>query len=460
LNRSVCLTPKDIIMELRIKALNYIYEHRLFDEKDHLILGLSGGADSMALAHFLKAEGYSFTIAHCNFQLRNESSDLDQQLVEDWSRTNGVDFRIKSFDTKAYSKRQKISVEMAARKLRYDWFEDLAKELDANAIAVAHHVNDQVETFFLNILRGSGIKGCKGMNPRNGNVVRPFLQITKPEIEEYVTQNKIPFRDDETNLDTTFLRNAIRHRVVPELEKINPSFIDIMNGNIKRIAGVWSFLEMHFIEMERKMVKKSRDIITIQLPNEKQSHIYLDFLNYLFTKENFNFPMTEIQSIIDGQVGKYVKYKGYVLNKERGYLSISPIVDNTNLNVEINEIPYVAEFGEYEFYFKYVKPQGKNSIPTIPDIVWLNLSEKDLPMSLRVWQSGDAMKPFGMTGTKKIKKMLTDSHVPSSQRKNYPVLFVNQKVAWLPGIRPGRDYIVTGNEEQVLEIRVTYKESK
>jgi tRNA(Ile)-lysidine synthase len=445
-------------MEFRQEVLNYIDKHELFNRNNKLILGLSGGADSMALAHFLKSEGFQFIAAHCNFQLRCEASDEDQKLVENWCSKNDIKCLVKSFDTSFYAKRNKISIEMAARNLRYEWFSELVKEFNAEVIAVAHHLNDQIETFFLNMLRGAGIRGSKGMLPKNGNVVRPLLEIKREEIEEYVSENQIPYRLDETNADTAFLRNAIRHNVVPEFEKLSPSFIDIMSGNMQRLAGVWAFLEMQFVEMETQLVKQNAENTTIQLPDKKHSYIYLDFLNYLFSKESFSFPMSEIQNIVDAQVGKYIEYNGYVLTKERGYLSITPVAETRKVNVIINEFPFIAEWGNYVFHFKYTTPKGKHSIPTTPDVVWLNISDTDLPLIIRTWEPGDSMNPYGMTGTKKIKKMLTDSHVPSTLRKSYPVLCANEEVVWLPKIRPSRKYVVSSDEEQVLEIRVTLNE--
>jgi tRNA(Ile)-lysidine synthase len=447
-------------MKFRLKVLSFIEEYKLFDKKNKLILGLSGGADSMALAHFLNSEGYQFIAAHCNFQLRDSASDKDQELVENWCNKNGIKCFIKSFNTNKYAKTNKLSIEMAARKLRYDWFKELVKGNNAEGIVVAHHLNDQIETYFLNMLRGSGIKGYKGMIPKNGNVLRPFLEIKREEIEKYVLENSIPYRIDETNADTAIVRNAIRHKIVPELEKLNPSFNETMKGNMRRFAGVWSFLEIHFKEMEEQFVKKNRSITKIQLPNKNQSHIYPDFLNYLFDKENFSFPMTELQSIINGQVGKFLEYKGYRLTKERGYLSISQNINKCEFDLSINKVPHIAEWDNYIFHFKYIKPEGKNAIPINPEVVWLHLSETHLPLTIRAWQPGDSMKPYGISGTKKIKKMLTDAHVPSTQRKNYPVVCAKEEIVWLPLIRPNMKYIVSGKEEQVLEIRITQKESE
>lgn len=446
-------------MDILLKARDYIYEHSLLDKKSYFVLALSGGADSMALAYFLKSEGYKFTAAHCNFQLRGNDAEADQQMVEKWCKEYNIKCYTRRFDTNQYARQNKISVEMAARNLRYEWFEELRVEIGASVIAVAHHMNDQIETFFLNMLRGTGIRGFKGMLARNGNVVRPFLQITRSEIEFYVEQNEIPYRTDETNTDTVFLRNAVRHNVVPELEKISPSFIETMSGNMQRLEGVWSFLEIYFQELEARLVSETLGVISIQLPDEMQSHIYLDFLNYLFSKNEYSFPLLEVSKIVDGQVGKFIDNHGYVLTKERGYLAVSQVVSMQGQSVEISAIPYKVNFGNYEFEFKYVSPQGEKAIPHSPDVVWLNASEKHLPLILRAWQPGDFMKPYGMNGRKKIKKMLTDAQVPSLQRKDYPVLCVNDEIIWLPLIRPNRDFKVTGNEEQVMEIRVTNKDN-
>jgi tRNA(Ile)-lysidine synthase len=446
-------------MSLTAVVQEFIEKYQLFDEHSHIVLGLSGGADSMALAHFLLINKYKFSVAHCNFQLRGEESNLDQQLVEKWCQENKVELQVKHFNTSEYANANKISIEMAARELRYNWFEELTEKLSAKCIAVAHHVNDQVETFFLNIMRGTGIRGYKGMLPSNGKVVRPFLQVNRSEIEEYIAQYNIPYRDDATNEDTTFIRNAIRHKIIPELEQVNPSFIETMNKNMQRLSGVWSFLKLHFDDMQERLVDQTRDFTKIKLPNDNEKHVFIDFLNYYFDRQVYSFPMSEIQSIIDGQVGKHLSHNGYVLTKERGFLSISTLYDASKMNLQVKEIPCSLELDNYKFEFKYVKPEGKQSIPVIPNKVWLKIDNDQLPLILRVWQPGDAMKPYGMNGTKKIKKMLTDAQVPSIQRKNYPVLCAEDEIVWLPVIRPHRKYIVTGKEEQVLEVRVLYNES-
>ncbi|MDA3868057.1 MAG: tRNA lysidine(34) synthetase TilS [Salinivirgaceae bacterium] len=432
----------------------YIEKHQLFTKNDSLLLGVSGGKDSMVLASILHKMGYAIIVAHCNFRLRGQASDSDEQLVQQWCKQYDVPFHIKHFDTVAFAEKENISIEMAARELRYNWFEDIRKNLKAQAIAVAHHLNDHVETFMLNITRGTGISGLKGIVPKNGNVVRPLLFASRQMIDAYAYDLQIPFRTDHTNEDVRFKRNFIRHEIIPHFQQLNPSFLNTMQQNMVRFEHVARFMETQFETMEQRLVTQNGTDLFIHFPEEVEMLVFTDFLHYFFKKNEFNAPLAEVAALAQLQVGKRVLFGNQQIVKERSGLVISKASEDTPHSVQVVTFPGKVQFNPYEFTFTTFDVSDELAMPQGANVVWLDAHKIELPVSIRVWQPGDTMIPFGMQGNRKIKKMLTDAKISNVARKNYPVVCDKSAIIWLPGIRPHNHFAVSAHTRRVLCIAI------
>lgn len=435
---------------LEIECAKYISDNDLLLRNKPVLVGVSGGKDSMALVHILKTLGYSLVVAHCNFQLRGAASEADAQLVREWCETNDVKSTFVRFETEKHAAQEKISIEMAARQLRYQWFEDERLSSGAQFIAIAHHLNDHIETFLLNIVRGTGISGLKGILPLNGNVVRPLLFSTRETIDTYVEDCGIPFRDDHTNADINITRNYIRHEIVPRFQMLNPSFLNTMKHNLARFGNVVFYMAKQFERMERELLSHCDTGVFIGFPKGEDMLVFSDFLHHFFSKNNFTVNATEVAGLADSQVGRQICFDNHVVVREREGLSITETIEKNQEPVQVINVPCEIQFGFSSFIFSIREHFDVNSVSRDANIVWLDADKVQMPMLLRVWEAGDTMVPYGMKGKRKIKKILTDSKVPSVFRASYPVLCDEENVVWLPGIRPNNHYAVSEFTQQVL----------
>src|SRR5574344_1170430 len=300
---------------MKNKVLRYIDDYKLLNKEDTIIIGLSGGADSMALTHILHESGFRCIAAHCNFHLRGLEADRDEKFVTDFCNNRNIDLIVTHFDTIGYAAKHKLSIEMAARDLRYEWFEKLRLEYKAQAIAIAHHKDDNVETFFLNLLRGSGIDGLLGIRPQNGYIVRPLLCVDRSEIIRYIENEHLSFVTDSSNLENEYTRNKIRNVLLPLMSEINPSIKETII-NTENYLNETAIVYHHTLEEEKKLLFKN-NIIDIdklkQMPSTKA------LLYDILSPFDFNSSQIEqINKIIDRESGKeFISKSGYRLIKDR-----------------------------------------------------------------------------------------------------------------------------------------------
>ncbi len=440
--------------DLEVRFEKFIADENLFDKNEKGILGLSGGKDSMVLAALMRNCGYDFIAAHCNFHLRDKHSDADQFLVEEWCRKNSIELFIKHFETRTYAQENQISIEMAARDLRYTWFKELKNKHMAQYIAIAHHLNDQVETFFLNLARGTGLKGLAGMKPKNGAIARPLLFAWRNDIDAFAESNAIPFRNDHTNDDTRLKRNFVRHKIIPVFKELNPSILETMQANMKNLQGVNLFMEEQFGIMEKTLVEKHANGTLIQIPQNHTKDIFIDFLLDYCSGKSMHFTSTQLNDIVGAQPGAVVSENAYKLYRERNALFLSKNDSEIPVPAIINSFPATIIFGAYQFYFEELSITEADAFPRQDDEIWLNADELILPLTIRVWQAGDKIQPLGMAGSKKIKKILTDKKVMSSAKNAYPVLCDQENIVWLPYVAMSRLYKVNEDVERVLRVTI------
>ncbi len=297
------------------KVQLYIEQHQLLHPNQPVLVACSGGADSVALLHILLQRGYNCTALHCNFHLRGEESTRDEKFITQLCQQWECPLMVQHFDTESYAKENKLSIEMAARELRYTWFESVRQELQAQAIAVAHHQDDNIETALLNLVRGTGIQGLTGMRPQNGYIVRPLLGVKRCDIEAYLKDKNIGYVTDSTNLETDFTRNKIRHQLIPLLESINPSFLQVMPTNMQNFRATERIYARYVAQQKKIWYRKQANQIHINLSGLKEQ-LEAETLLYEWVKE-FKIHPAEISKILHAQTGKRFENKHCVMQIKR-----------------------------------------------------------------------------------------------------------------------------------------------
>ncbi len=427
----------------------YIKEHRLLNPEGLVVVGLSGGADSVALLHLLVRLGYSCLAAHCNFHLRGEESDGDERFAAETARKLNVPFLRTDFQTEEYAHDRHISIEMAARDLRYAWFEEIRSEHQAQAIAVAHHRDDSAETFLLNLCRGSGIRGLCGIRPKNGFIVRPLLCIGRDEILSYLKENQLTYVTDSTNSSDEYTRNFIRLRVLPLLEEINPS----VKKAIARTADHLTETEALFRYSIENAINKSVDIdgkllIDALLCYPSPKTILYEWLNpYGFTPSTID----SVYEALDAEPGKifYSSGESHVLLKDRDFLMLSANErkDSGKYFLQIDQ-PCVHPI---HISFRLVEISDPDfAITESPDYAFFDKEQLSFPLYLRKWQPGDWFIPFGMKGRKKLSNYFTDHKFSRFQKEQTWLLCSGTDIIWIVGERTDNRFRITKSTKSVL----------
>ncbi|MBO5971669.1 MAG: tRNA lysidine(34) synthetase TilS, partial [Alistipes sp.] len=321
----------------------YVAENELFTHDDKILLTVSGGVDSMVLMSLTAAAGYKFGVAHCNFQLRGKESDEDEVLVEREAKRLGVEFFNKRFDTTAEMERTGESMEMAARRLRYQWFRELCDEHGYSVIAIAHHINDSIETFFINMLRGTGLRGLTGITNHVGRIVRPLMFTNRKDIHDYAVAHRIPFREDSSNRSTKYLRNKVRIGLIPMLREITPQFTTIMRRNVSRLSQAQDFITSSMSIIKRDVIEQSGDIHTIKVSNINDS-LPRNFVIYEILRSEYGIKGDVgdalCHAIDANSTGRRFYAREWVATVDRGNIVVSPVTeaDDCEVSVERNTI--------------------------------------------------------------------------------------------------------------------------
>lgn len=421
----------------------FIEEKSLFTLKDKILIALSGGADSVALLRVLHALGYSCECAHCNFHLRGEESDRDEAFVQQLCKTHQIKLHIKHFDTDTYAKSHQLSIEMAARELRYEWFESLRQELNAQVIAVAHHRDDSVETFMLNLIRGTGINGLKGIAPQNGWIVRPLLQVSREDIIDYLQEILQDYVTDSTNLQDVYVRNKIRLSILPLMKEINPSIMETIQDTSMRLADVASIYHQERKKtLEHSVIKVSDHFQRISIDKILMDIAPASLLFELLSPLGFNISQIKDihRSLEHSQAGKRFISKNWELIRDREDLLIQRI-DSECIVPEliVQEIERTASF---------ILPKDKH-------IACLDADKVKLPLTIRKWQVGDKFIPFGMNGKKKISDYMTDKKFSLFQKESQYVVCSEDKIVWLVNERCDNRYRITDQTRRILLLKIS-----
>lgn len=427
----------------------YIIQHQLLSGEKPVVVGISGGADSVALLHILVSLGYKCIAAHCNFNLRGDESFRDEQFTIDFTQRLQVPLCKISFETNKYAQENRLSVEMAARELRYRWFEELLNTYDADAVAVAHHRDDSVETLLINLTRGSGLTGLTGIKPKNGNVVRPLLCVSREDIYTYIEKNGLEYVTDSSNSSDIYTRNFIRLKVIPLLEEINPS----VKASLARTANHLydaSLIYNHSIEEARRVIiQNNRLSISALLSFPAPATILYEML------KPYGFSRTVCESIftvLDKDSGKIFYSSTHRLLKDRSDLLIDVLSGEDNraylINLEDDNVDLPVELKP-----EIVVIKEDYQIEKDRKFAYFDFDKLSFPLVLRHWQEGDWFVPFGMKGKKKISDYFSDKKFSLFDKEKTWLLCSGQDVIWIVGERTDNRYRIEKTTKRVLKLK-------
>lgn len=426
-----------------------------------VLLAVSGGMDSMAMLHLFHRSPYHCGIAHCNFQLRGAAADQDQQLVESTAKTMGIPCFTMSFNTSDYARREKISVQMAARALRYGWLEKIRAENGFDFIATAHHLDDSIETLLINLVRGTGIAGFKGIPYKTGNVIRPLLFAARKEIRDFVETNQVPYREDLSNEDEKYIRNKIRLQIVPGLKEINPSLETTLDAFFQHMTDTEKINQWAIEMAKTKCVSYGRDQVRICLDSLRQIPGYGAFL-FMFLRD-FKFTPDVAKSLAknpERQAGKVFHSTTHTLLTGRKELLLFPVRSETVQKPEIipgpiNDKEGQCRFGNYIFNYDsfHISGLSQTEWPENEYTALLDLDRLHFPLTLRCWKKGDRMKPLGMSGSKKISDIFTDYKIPVHKKSEIPMLVSEAEIAWICGLRTSETFKIRPSTKTIFRIK-------
>ena len=434
------------------KVADFIAKHQLLSPSGLHLVALSGGADSVALLRILRDLGYRIEAAHCNFHLRGAESDRDEQFVKDLCNSLNIPLHLIQFDTAEYASLHQVSIEMAARELRYGYFRQLCQDIGAETVCVAHHRDDAVETFLMNLLRGSGIHGLTGIRPKNGLVVRPLLGVSRQEIVDYLHSIGQDYVTDSTNLQDDVLRNKLRLNVLPLLKDINPSAAENIDKTARFLQETEKIFDSFMQTALQRLVRTEGQTQSVSISALLQQPAPATFLHEWFSPYGFNTAQT--QQMIDGlnsHPGKTISSASHTLLIDREMLILEPVS-------EPSKPIRIPEPGRYRFSSEMlfdVKLFNDITISKSDDCATLDAANIQFPLTVRLVQSGDAFCPLGMEGHKLVSDFLTDRKLTLlEKRRQLVVTAANGDILWLVGQRPDNRYRITPQTTQVLIIKI------
>lgn len=436
------------------RFIQYVKEHNLFENNQTILLAVSGGIDSMILCDLFLKSNFKFAIAHCNFHLRGEESNRDERFVREYAQKNNIKIHVKDFDTYSYMKEKGKSMQVSAREMRYSWFNELLKEEGYSYIATGHHIDDSIETFFMNILRGTGIAGLHGILQKVNLVIHPLLFTGRAEIVNYQKENKLEFVEDSSNATTKYTRNKIRHELIPLVKEIAPNFDKIISKEIERFRetevvfrSVINDAKTELLEIENQTIKISIEKLKSYVP---QKIFMYEILS------DFGFNEATINSIEDALLetsGKQFYSETHRLVKDRDYLLI---VKNKpqNLNQYLIEESQTSVYSPIILHMEILKDLQYVKIPKNKEVAMLDYDKLTFPLILRKWKKGDSFFPYGLQGEKKISEFYKNLKYSILDKENQWLLCSENDIIWVVGQRIDDRYKITKSTKTIYKIEL------
>ncbi|MGQ0828201.1 MAG: tRNA lysidine(34) synthetase TilS [Bacteroidota bacterium] len=430
--------------------LSYIKKENLFTPSDKILLTVSGGIDSVVMCELFYKAKLNFAIAHCNFQLRGKESDGDELFVKQLASTYKVPFFYERFDTSTHADKYKISIQMAARDLRYGWFEEIRKKEKFQYLATAHHLNDSIETFFINLLRGTGIAGLHGILPKQGKIIRPLLFATKNEIEAFAKKNKLKHHEDSSNVSDKYVRNKLRHHVIPIFKELNPDLENGINETVQRLKNVELIYKNEIENKRATIVKEEKNSVTISIRQLKKLQPLSAYLYNFLKLYNFNASTVEaIIAALDGESGKQFFSDTHRLIKDRDLLIIE------SLKSKVQSLKFKVKTTQKELFFDGLKLKFKSlsklstSDFRLPTSATIDFHKLQFPLEIRKWEKGDVFYPLGMKGKKKLSDFFIDKKLSISQKENAWLLTSKGQIVWIIGLRIDDRFKITDKTDKI-----------
>jgi tRNA(Ile)-lysidine synthase len=432
--------------------LKYIQREDLFKRKEKILLTVSGGIDSVVLCDLFHAAGISFGIAHCNFQLRAAESDEDEQFVKDLAAKYKAPFYHIRFNTDAYAAKNKVSIQVAARELRYEWFEKIRTDYHYNYIATAHHQGDVIETFFINLIRGTGISGLRGIVPKQGYIIRPLLFATKKNVLAYAEKNKIKHREDSSNASDKYLRNKIRHHLIPLLNELSPVAETSIAHSIERLREAEFIYRKAIDDVRSKICSEQGNSIRISITELKKAAHFTTYLYELLKPYGFNNSIiNDLINALSGESGKQFLSATHRLIKDRDFLILERlmIADNTEeYLIEKNQAEFQIPGSDLHLQFQFTT--AEHIISMDASTAAMDLDKLHFPLTIRKWKTGDAFHPLGMKGKKKLSDFFIDKKLSVIEKENTWLLCSGEEIVWIVGMRLDDRFKVTTKTQNIF----------
>ncbi len=437
--------------------LDFLKKEKLIEKNQRVLLAVSGGVDSVVMCDLFRKAGISFGIAHCNFNLRGKESDRDEQGVRTMAQKCNVPFYCKSFNTSSFSKRKKISVQMAARELRYEWLKRLAADKKYGLIATAHHLDDSIETFFINILRGTGIAGLQGIPVRQGNIVRPLLFATKKMIRDYAEENNLTWREDSSNFTDKYLRNNIRHHLIPALKKLNLGFENTLSRELSYFKDAASIFKSFMEEKKKEIVSEDGKNILLNIKKLRESGYAETLLHELLRNYDFTPETTElIAKRLYTTAGKKFLSPTYRLIKDRDFLILTRHSKEKEKEFLLKENQDELITGSLHLKVSVLKGGLSAIKDKSPSVAYLDLSKLRFPLKVRHWKQGDYFYPLGMKGRKKLSDFFVDEKMSVAEKENIWLLESDGNIAWIIGFRLDNRFKIGPDTKKILKVALPH----